>query len=72
MEKIDVITLKLSKNKLSYIPAFELNLSIKILLFEVEENLIENIDSFTKQFKNLEKLEQLDLKINKNKLKSIP
>ena len=54
------------------IPPFERNPSIKQLTFEVEENLIENIDLFANQFKNLEKLEKLDLKINKNKLTSIP
>ena len=64
--------MKLSKNKLISIPPFERNPSIKQLAFEVEENLIENIDQFANQFKNLEKLENLDLKINKNKLTSIP
>ena len=54
------------------IPPFEINPSIKQLAFEVEENLIENIDLFANQFKNLEKLEKLDLKLNKNKLVSIP
>jgi hypothetical protein len=72
MEKIAIITLKLNKNKISYIPTFEINKSIKQLIFEAEENLIENIDLFAKQFKNLEKLEKLDLKVNKNKLTSIP
>jgi hypothetical protein len=48
MQKIDVITLKISKNKLTYIPAFELNTSIKQLIFEADENYIENIDFFAK------------------------
>ena len=63
MEKIDVVIVKLSKNKLSSIPAFEKNRSIKQLLFEAEDNLIENIDLFAKELKNLEKLEKLDLKV---------
>ena len=45
------------------IPPFERNPSIKQLAFEVEENLIENIDLFAKELKNLEKLEKLDLKV---------
>jgi hypothetical protein len=44
MQKIDVITLKINKNKLTHIPAFELNTSIKQFILEAEDNLIENID----------------------------
>jgi hypothetical protein len=39
-EKIDIFILKMNKNKLSYIPAFESNKNIKSLLFEAEDNLI--------------------------------
>ncbi len=54
------------------IPAFGNSQKLRVLVFEAEENLIDNIEQFAKSFDEFEILEKLELKIKNNKLKNIP
>ncbi len=56
-EKIILIKLKLNNNKLTSLPGFKENKQLKDLVLEVKENFIDNIENFSKEFKNLMSIE---------------
>ncbi len=69
MQVLEKFELKLNKNKLKSLPEFKRSVHLKQFILEVEENKIEYIEGFLYELAELDKLEKLKLKINKNRIK---
>jgi hypothetical protein len=69
LQVLEKFELKLNKNKLKSLPEFKRSVHLKQFILEVEENKIEYIEGFLYELAELDKLEKLKLKINKNRIK---